>query len=359
MNTIKLSLLATLTLTIAAAACDVQVDETTVDTPPPAAVTPQPPAQAPAPPRADVPVLSSTHAHQLRSDIVGETYRISVAVPEEFIPGMGAAPGATFPVIYVLDGYWAFGGAAEFARTQAPYSMPHAIVVGIAYDDQSSAGRLLRRSRDFTPTSWDLYATVNNRQLDGLAAAGVPLPFDRYPMGGADRFLDFVERELKPFIAARYPVNPADSTVVGTSFGGLLAAHALFTRPAVFQRYVIVSPGLNWDDGLIAREEQAYASSHTDLPAAVFLAAGGREREQRMANAAQGDDAHRTLEESYRMVERVGALAETLRGRRYPGLDVKSVVIEGENHVTTAASAVPIGLRAVFGSKFFFDLEQL
>ena len=300
--------------------------------------------------------MERTFVHHLRSDHVDENYRITVAMPDTFLPGLDPAPDADYPVIYVLDGYWAFGGTAEFVRTQAPYSIPHAIVVGIGYDDSTALGRLQRRCRDFTPSSWDLYAQVNDPQVRALQDQGLPSAFEGYPMGGAEDFLQFVREELKPFIEAHYPADASDSTILGSSFGGLFATYALFNAPDTFQRYVIISPGLNWDDAMMAQQEADYAREHDDLPARVFLAAGSREEEQRAASAQNGDSALRELELSYKMVERAQGLAETLRGRNYPNLQVYWKLIEGENHVTVAGPGMTNGLRAVFESQFFFSL---
>ncbi|MCA9719865.1 MAG: alpha/beta hydrolase, partial [Myxococcales bacterium] len=340
----SLSTLAVMTALLFAgpAACD-------LETPPASDESPCVDAEA-------VQSVPGTFVHDLHSEIVGEDFRISVALPQGFIPGMEPPEGGAFPVIYVLDGYWAFGGAAELARSQAPYSIPHAIVVGIAYEDTSAWGRLLRRTRDFTPTAWDLYAEVNDRDLENRLAQGDSAPFDHYPMGGAEAFLGFLQDELKPMIEASYPVDASDATIVGSSFGGLFASYVLLNEPSAFQRYVIVSPGLNWDDGLLMDHERAYAETHDDLQAKVFFAAGGREREERLFKAQYGDALTAELEESYRMVERIETLVGALESRGYPGLEVHHKVIEGENHTSVGLPASSIGLRAVFGSQYFFSL---
>lgn len=312
-------------------------------------------SEAPCDATSVTPAITGTFVHELRSEYVGDDFRVSVSVPEGFVPGL-EPDGGPYPVIYVLDGYWAFGGVTEFVRTQASYSLPHAIVVGISYQDDSTWGRLQRRTRDFTPTSWELYAAVNDRDLAQRLELGDSAPFDSYPMGGADAFLQFIQHELQPMIEASYPADPDDATIIGSSFGGLFATYALFTAPEVFQRYVIISPGLNWDDALLSAREEEFAATHEDLPAKVFFAAGSREREERLARAQYGDPLLAELEESYRMVERVEALAGALTGRGYPSLEVEWKVIEGENHTSVALPGTSIGLRAVFDSQYFFSL---
>ena len=65
-------------------------------------------------------------------------------------------------------------------------------------------------------------------------------------MRGADKFAQFIDTELKPFINSKYRATD-DSTLVGYSFGGLFALHVLFNRNAVFDRYLIGSPSMDWD----------------------------------------------------------------------------------------------------------------
>ena len=48
--------------------------------------------------------------------------------------------------------------------------------------------------------------------------------------------------------------------IVGASLGGTFATYALFERPELFERYVIVSPGLNWDDAMLMDLEAEYAA---------------------------------------------------------------------------------------------------
>ncbi len=147
--------------------------------------------------------------------------------------------GRRYPVLYLQDGqnlfnrqaFW--GGwqadAAVEAATQGGAAEP-VILVGIA-----SGGR---RMSEYTPT------------FDTWVGAG----------GGADRYLDFVAWELKPWIDARYRTRgDAGSTGIGgSSLGGLLALYAGLTRPAVFGRVLAMSPALWWDNEYLIRVVQSW-----------------------------------------------------------------------------------------------------
>jgi predicted alpha/beta superfamily hydrolase len=56
-----------------------------------------------------------------------------------------------------------------------------------------------------------------------------------------------MQSELFPLIQRNYSVSD-QRTIVGQSLGGLLATEVLFKHPEMFQRYVIVSPSLWWDN---------------------------------------------------------------------------------------------------------------
>src|SRR5690606_31756899 len=153
----------------------------------------------------------------LRAEILGEARPYLVYTP----PGYDAGD-QRYPVIYLLDGDAHFHHATGVAAFLAAQNrMPPAIVVGIANTD---------RSRDLTPT----------RQ---------PQP---PTSGGADRFLEFLASELIPRIERDYRTAPL-RILVGHSFGGLFAVHALISRPELFDVHIAASPSLQWDGELMAK----------------------------------------------------------------------------------------------------------
>lgn len=169
--------------------------------------------------------LPAARQLDLRAAGSGHAYRIFVEAPA--FP----APAAGFPVFYVLDGNAAFPVAAFLARSVASRSevtgyVPP-VVVGIGYPGD----------KDFD---------VEARRRDYTVATGKPdQPADE---GGADRFLDFIEREVKPLIEARHPIDRSRQAIFGHSFGGLFVLHALFARPQHFSTYLASSPSIWWEN---------------------------------------------------------------------------------------------------------------
>ncbi len=160
-----------------------------------------------------VPVAKSFR-HVLHSDTIGQDFLIDVSLPY-------VVPDEPMPVVYVTDGNTMFKLVTYTTRTlQLGRELPPMIVVGIGYVVTPTAGVLALRTRDLTPT---LDATFE----ESLRETPVPelmammaLP-EGMETGGAAAFLDFIETDVKPFIAANYPAMKDDSTLVGDSLGGL------------------------------------------------------------------------------------------------------------------------------------------
>jgi predicted alpha/beta superfamily hydrolase len=174
-------------------------------------------------PRTDLLLIGNTDS--LRSEILDETRTLWIHVPDE---ATGAIFGKTsYPVLYLLDGPDHFHAVTGMLKNLGDNGLvPRMVVVGIPNTD---------RTRDLTPTHVD--------EMFGDSAFVLT-------SGGGASFLDFMERELIPFVESKYPVT-GYRTFVGHSFGGLTAVYALLSRPGLFSNYVAIDPSLWWDDWLM------------------------------------------------------------------------------------------------------------
>jgi uncharacterized protein len=133
-------------------------------------------------------------------------------------------------------------GLVQFNSFEWINQVPKSIVVGIATVD---------RRRDFTfPTT-----------IEG--------DLKKYPTTGhSNKFISFIEKELQPFIDNKYKTNK-DKTIIGQSFGGLFATEVLLKKPTLFNKYIIISPSLWWDNGSLLRQNANILSTsinqHTDI----------------------------------------------------------------------------------------------
>lgn len=265
--------------------------------------------------------LQGARQQEVQASASGHRYRVFVAVPP------GPAPAGGYPVLYVLDGNAAFPLAALLARNVASRSevtqQVAPLVVGIGYpvdDDFDVAAR----QRDYTPGG----EAPPGRLVDGG--------------GGADRFLDFIERDLKPLIALQFAVDAGRQALFGHSFGGLFVLHALFTRPSAFSVYLASSPSIWWrDQAVLAAETRWHQLAPAALPR-VQITVGTREDEPppgRLSPELLALLARRT------MVEPARSLAARLAAR--PGASGHVVFQElvGEHHGAAWLPAMARGMQ--------------
>lgn len=152
----------------------------------------------------------------------GETYVLFIRVPPT------CTRRAPCPALYVLDGANWMGPFEHIVdvETRAGRARP-VVLVGIGYQDFVATGRL--RKRDFTP---------NFAHEDAAVGA----------TGGAAAFLRVLQGEIIPYVEARYPVDRRERGLAAHSYAGLFAAYALDRAPGLFDRYLIVSPALWFDN---------------------------------------------------------------------------------------------------------------
>ena len=91
--------------------------------------------------------------------------------------------------------------------------------------------------------------------------------------GGSAKFIDFIEKELLPYIKASYKTN--DTTyLIGQSLGGLVASEILLKKPELFSNYIIVSPSLWWDDEALLKEAPTLLARQNDTKKWVYISVG-------------------------------------------------------------------------------------
>jgi predicted alpha/beta superfamily hydrolase len=170
-------------------------------------------------------------------------------------------------------------------------------------------------------------------------------------MGGAERFLAFIREELQPWVQSRYRVDANDSAYFGHSLGGLFGTHVLLTEPATFRRYGIGSPSLWWDNDTMFDYEATYAKTHDDLPARAFFSVGAFEDHdgrQREASRLPADERAKAGLRYVDMVADTERMVTSLRKRGYPNLDIASVVLPDEFHITVPHLNLSRSLRYLF-----------
>jgi len=256
--------------------------------------------------------IPRTEQWDMNSTARNRKYRIFVARPEE------EAPAAGFPVLYVLDANAVFATLVETLRVQSrrpdKTGVVPAIVVGIGYPTDAP----------FAPDRFYDFTLPRSVEEAPFLWKGQEPP----EQGGAEYFLHFIERDLKPVIERDYPIDTAKQAIVGHSLGGLFVLQVLLTKPSAFQKYIAGSPSIHWNRRFLF-EEQAHLAARLEAAKAsvgVMIAVGG-------------------LETSHRMIENAKAFAERLAACASSGIEVQFQRFEDEGHVSLLPALMSRSVR--------------
>ena len=271
---------------------------------------------------------------QLKIKNTEQTEILSEEIDQKFIINVGLPPNYSqenteYPVVYVTDAGSNFSGLmSSLPLMQLVNDLPHFILIGIDYKSKKSNDSMSLRNRDLTPTNDSIWMSGQKEMYKIFGDLPEAEP------GGAKEFLEFIDHKVKPLINDKYHVNSSDQTYCGFSLGGLFGLFTLFTSPKSFNRYVIGSPSIWWDNKHILQIEEEYSKNNKELPAKIFMSAGDLEED--------GDS------DAFRMVTNIKSLSKTLKKRNYEGLTIKTVILEDETHCSAVAATLNRGLRSVF-----------
>ncbi|MCW3169764.1 alpha/beta hydrolase-fold protein [Chryseobacterium sp. 09-1422] len=190
----------------------------------------------------------------LKSEILKEERTLNIYLPQNF------DKTKSYPIIYLLDGsmnedFIHVAGLVQFFNQM--YAMPETIVVGIGNVD---------RKRDFT-----FHTDLKDLQKE-------------YPTTGhSDKFIGFLEKELKPYIENQFKTT--DTYLFGQSLGALLATEILLKKPEMFNNYFIISPSLWWDDESLLKQAPQLLAKIKDTNKFVYISVGKGEHKVMVKDA--------------------------------------------------------------------------
>ncbi|WP_235501987.1 alpha/beta hydrolase [Janthinobacterium sp. Ant5-2-1] len=266
-------------------------------------------------------VLENTEVRDIRAQALKRDYQLYVALPDSYRQGT-----KRYPVLFVVDANYSFAIVRNIAqRLNKHAGMEEVIVVGLSY--ANGDGGVYSRRRDYTPTT--------PRKHDYRS----DMPGRQPAFGEAKAYGQFISGEVFPFIASNYRVDMQRKVFIGHSYGSLLGLQFLLTEPRTFEHYILGSPSLWYDAGVMFDREQAYAASHKDLPASVFFGIGGLEK------LAPGKKRSRSEEEADMLAD-LREFDGKLKSHKYPGLKTRLRVFEDEDHASVFPFILTHGLRA-------------
>jgi len=232
---------------------------------------------------------------KVHSQVLNEDREVLVSLPGEYDHSR-----LRYPVLYVLDGGSLFLPGVATARFMGDRGLaPQMIVVGVP----SGA----TRTRDLTPP-----CAVPDKENPGG--------------GGADLFRRFMTTELRPFIQGRYRTEPF-GILIGHSFGGLFAVHAMLSDPASFDAFIAISPSLWWDQEAETATARKLFAAETPLKKFLYIS---------------------HCRENNSIPASVETFATVLGRAAPPRLRWILDYLPGDNHGSTPARSIYNGLESLF-----------
>lgn len=226
----------------------------------------------------------------IESRVLGETRTVLVRVP-----GTYANKETRYPVLYMLDAHTPQNQMAAGIVDQQAWGgkMPEMIIVGIQNID---------RTRDMTPTKTE-----------------------RPNSGGAEKFLEFIEKEVFPLVEKNYRTEPF-RVFAGHSLGGLAAVYAFVSRPQMFNAYIAASPVLHWDKDYVIKRAEEVLKEKKDWKKTMFLGLGN--------------------EPDY--VAGFNSFKQVLKKADAKGFEYEFQTFPNDNHGSVVLPAYYAGLRKIF-----------
>lgn len=232
------------------------------------------------------------------SSILNEDRTCLISLPDSY---NDSEEKKTYPILVLLDGYVHFKSTAGIVHFMSSdrnrnHLMPETIIVAIENVD---------RERDFTVTK------IKTKRPN--------------TMGGGRNFLDFIEKELIPYIDEKYRTEPY-RVLVGHSLGGLLTINSYLDENSLFNAYISIDPSIWWDEKMMIEKVDSIRPS--SLRKKLYL-----------ATANQGEASYE------RNKKRHDALYTLLNKKTEENINVKIEYFENENHRSVPLIALYKGLK--------------
>jgi len=254
------------------------------------------------------------------SQVLEESRVFYVQFPEGFDP----ESDKQYPVAFILDGEILLPALSVTQKFYSGGFTPEMILIGISNHKN--------RTRDLTPSlmepSWE-------------------------PNGEAADFLEFISKELIPFIKKKYPVTDYRS-LIGHSYGGLFSIYTLIHKPELFENYFAIDPSLDWDDQLMLKQLKEVFTTERFVNKSLYISLSGQlhmqKPEMTLENVMQ-DDSEFTLFARSNI-----AFSEYLRENSGEGLDFDWEFFPKDLHGTVPLPSLRNGLISLFE---WFQMERV
>ena len=189
-------------------------------------------------------------AELIKDSIFSKTFSeqktIWIQLPENYNP----TSDEKYPVVFILDGGVMLNTLKTVYNNYWGHYLPHMILVGIPNNTN--------RTRDLTTSQIKMRRGAEMDQ----------------ETGGAEKFTQYIESELIPYVDANYPTTNF-RTLIGHSYAGLFTINMLVNHKHLFKNYIAIDPSLDWDNQklLIEAKEKLQTESFEGKSLFMSLAA--------------------------------------------------------------------------------------
>ena len=237
----------------------------------------------------------------IKSNILDEERTCLISLPDSY--NNSSEVDKKYPVIILLDGYTHFktaSGIVHFMSSNRNRNnlMPESIIIAIENVD---------RERDFTVTK------IKTKRPNN--------------MGGGRIFLNFIEKELVPYIDKKYKTEPF-RTLVGHSLGGLLTLNSYMDENSLFNAYISIDPSIWWSEEMMKNKVDSTSSISLDKKLYIATANQGE------ANYERNKQRHDSL---YTLITK----------KSDKPLNIEIEYFEKENHRSVPLVALYEGLKYI------------
>lgn len=181
----------------------------------------------------------------ISSKILGQERKVWIHIPNSN-GGNKFKDRGHYPVIYLLDGSENFNTIVSITEHMSESSLcPPMIIIGILHSNRESE------------------LTIGTDK----GSPGV--------VGDGETFMNFVEKELIPYIDATYPTTTY-KTFIGHSLGGLTVMNTFLHNPNLFNSYVSLEGSLWWNNEKIVKEAKTILLTQNYKGKTLFMALANR-----------------------------------------------------------------------------------
>jgi len=190
----------------------------------------------------------------IESSVLNEKREYWVSLPRSY----NKNNNKKYPVLYMFDAelnalFHVFSGMVKQMGIDATPTIPEMIVVGIVNKN---------RVKDSSPTnSLIQYGGSENKSYK--------------VSGGADTYLQFIEKELIPTIESNFKTTNY-RILTGYSFTGPTVIHSLYSKPELFNAYISIDPSMWWDNQVMIKRYDNFQKNIKLHKRRLFIAGSER-----------------------------------------------------------------------------------